>query len=134
MTKEFEQDIKDFLYERLWAYEENSFHGCDLRIELTEEENIDGCWKMYYDEAEKYIGERWDDASETYEYYIDNFGNDFAPKLNPFGRNSCMFTFFMLQYGVDEILSRSKFIDDHWDEEIKLTEETIETILSEIGA
>lgn len=132
MTKEFRQDIKDFISDRIWDFEGKSVYVADLSISLTEDENMGGAW-MSGTEGIEYIKTHWEDASETFEQAIFDFGNEIASELNPFS-DPGKFTFFMLDYGVRSVLYDSSFMNDNWNEEVELTEDVIETILSEIDA
>lgn len=132
MTKKFEEDIKNFISDRIWDFEDESVYVADLGMILTDDENKYGAW-MSGTEGVEYIKTHWEDASETFEQAIFDFGEEIASELNPFS-DPGKFTFFMLDYGVRSVLNNSSFIDDNWNEEVELTEETIKTILSEIGA
>ena len=132
MTKEFKHDIKDFISDKIWDFEGESVYVADLSMKLTEDENMYGGW-MSGTEGTEYIKTHWEDASETFEQVTFDFGKDIALELNPFSAPG-KFTFFMLDYGVNSVLNNSSFINDNWNEEVELTEETIKTILSEIGA
>ena len=123
----FQSDIMDFLTDRLYDYEGNVFYGGDMAMELTDAENMDGGWIIGYSKALDYICEHRLVSAEVF----DNFKFEFGETPNPF-ENPEGFTYYMLDYGVRNLLGGSKFLDGHWDEEIELTPEVIETIIGEI--
>lgn len=122
----FNEDIHDFIEDRLNEYEGEKFYGADLADELTDNENQDGCWILYTDKAIDYIFEnRWA-ASSTFTYFKD----ELSMAINPF-EDPEKYTYFMLYYGVREIVSDLPYVQAHWDEEITLTKDVIAQIIEE---
>lgn len=118
--------IQEHIQNRLQDYEGGEYYACDLASELTMAENYDGCAIMWTNEALQFIADNWQYASDVFDHYALNLDM----KINPF-ENPCSYTFFMLDYGVSSVLAQCAYIDEHWNEEITLTPETIETITAQ---
>lgn len=124
----FTDEIKNFVIDRLNDYENLEFYGCDLASELTMNENKDGCYYIYTEDALNFIRENWTQAAETWKYFNDDLGMS----INPF-EDPTAYTFYMLDYGVNELLNSLDFVSDNWDDEITLTRENIDKLTQEIN-
>lgn len=121
----FDQDIMDFIEDKLYAYEGEFYYGSELAAELTHDENMDGGWIPGTQAAWDYIAEHRQVASDVFDYCRDNFGESPNPLENP-----PAFTFYMLDYGVSNVLANCPTVYNQ-DDEIELTGEVINQILSE---
>lgn len=129
----FNDIMKDVIFDFLDDQEGQSFYGADLASEITMSDNTDGAFVLYTENAKNFIKEFWDEANETYEDCVFNFGSDYAGKLNPFG-NPEEYTFFMEDFGVRRIINEVEVINDNWNDEIELTPEMIDCIKKQINA
>lgn len=124
---DFTKAIQEHIEERLEDYEGNSVYMCDLATELTMYENMNGAWIIGTYQALNFICDnRWE-ASDTFDY----FKNELEMTPNPFD-NPEAFTFYMLDWGVRQILAQCEFIDENWGDELELTAETISTITEQV--
>lgn len=118
--------IQAHIQNRLQDYEGGEYYACELASELTMPENCDGCAIMWTNEALQFIADNWQYASDVFEHYA----LELDMKINPF-ENPCSYTFLMLDYGVSSVLAQCAYIDEHWNDEVTLTPETIETITAQ---
>ena len=119
---------KDFIINNIDNYSDQSIYGCDLGYTITEGINADGICTYSTYEAKKYIKFWWDEAADYFQYEKDNFGENLH---NPF-ENPEAFMVCMVIEGVNSLLSKSKFIDKNWNNNIKLTDKNIKKIIREI--
>lgn len=126
--EDFNTYCKNFISDHIYDYEGGAFYACDLGYEITQYINADGTATYSTYEAIQYIKAWWDEAADFVEYCKDNFGRILC---NPFDEPE-KFQVCMIIEGVNSILSQSDYIENHWNEEITLDEETAEKILSEI--
>lgn len=124
---QYETFVKDFIADRLNDFEGNTYDAPDLSFELTLEENNSGRVFNTTEEAECFICDNFAGARDTYNYFADQFGEHY----NPFEKPD-VFTFYMLYFGVDVLINQCDYIQEHWDEEVELTPEVIETITGQI--
>lgn len=119
---------KNHIFDKLPEYEGREVYACDLGDHLTDGMNCDGTFTYSRALALDYLREWWDDAALYYDYERDNFGESLH---NPFD-NPEAYTVCMVIEGVRSMLSQCKFIDDHWNDQIKLTKRNIKTILAQL--
>ena len=119
---------KNFITDHLENYFEQSIYGCDLGSTITEGINVNGSCTYSTYKAKEYIKFWWDEASDYFQYEKDNFGENLH---NPFERPEAFMVCMVIE-GVNSLLSKSKFIDDNWNNDIKLTEKNIKKIIREI--
>lgn len=131
MSREFNEEIREFIHDNLANYEGNTFYGCNLGYEITNDININGTATYDRNEAIEKLKEFWDDAADVFEYCKFNYGENLL--LNPFEEPE-KYHVIMIIEGVQSMLAQSDFIDKNWDNKIELTEENIKIILSEIDA
>lgn len=148
MTAKFQQEIVNFLKENINYFKGRKIYGGDLCHELTMDENNNGAWEIYTEKANAFVKKFRKDARDTIEYYNSNFGEDFlADKLGlePYdlyskriikliidSGNSSLFTFFMLYYGVDEIVPQLSCVSENWDEAVLIDQDFIDTFIAEL--
>ena len=126
--KGFTTFCKNFIIDNLPDYEGETYYACDLGSYITEGINCDGSFTYSRAEAMDYLREWWDEASEYWDYESFNFGEHY---YNPFD-NPEAFTVCMVIEGVRGILARLPFIDQNWNDEIKLTKRNIKTIFKQL--
>lgn len=107
----------------------HSDYGCDLAYTLTQDINCNGTATFSTYEAKQYIREWWDEAGEVYEYQKFHYGEALH---NPF-ENPEAFHVCMIIEGVRTLLSRCPLIDEYWNDELVLTDEAIDRLISEIS-
>lgn len=127
MEREFAFEIIDHMNDYLADHEGCTCYACDLASEMTMNENYDGCWIVYTARAVEFIKAHWDAARDTFEYFKSEL--DMTP--NPF-ENPEAYTFFMLDWGVREMLTGNEFLDEHWSEQIEITDEVRHEIMDGI--
>lgn len=128
MTRNFREEIVDFITNKLYDYEGNEIYISDLASTLTEDENVTGAYIIGFYKCLKYIAENIQDASETFDY----MKNDLDWVVNPFDEPE-KFVFMMLYWGVEEVLNEADLYSEFDDEDkITLDEDTIQTIISKI--
>ena len=120
-----------------WIFNEMSKHlqemegqvvyGCDLAFKLFENENCTGSYTCNAYESRQWIKEYWDYLGEVVEDYKFNYGE--LP-VNPFD-NEEVFQVQIILHMASSLVTESDYIEEHWDEEIELTEDIIEKIVSE---
>jgi hypothetical protein len=124
----FFEYCKDFIKDRLPLFEGYDVDTCDLGIEITDEINVNGSITHSYEDAKDYIHEWFEEAAEYWEFEKLNFGEHLH---NPFDNPEAYMVCMVIE-GVRAILGDCKTISDNWNDEIALTKETIEKILSEV--
>lgn len=119
---------KDFITNRLDDFEGSTHYVCDFASEITMSINVDGTATYSTSKAKEYLREWWDDCADYFQYEKDNFGEVLH---NPF---ECLEAFHvcMIIQGVSSLLSQCSIIDEHWNDEIEITQEVIDSILKEI--
>lgn len=129
---ELSTNFKEWLYEKidtaLFNYMGTSVYGADLAYKLFECENVDGTVTYNSYEARDFIKEHWDDAGEISEYLTTELGLN----INPFGEPE-KFHVCMLLEGASDVISRSGFVNEHWNEEMEIDMQSIECIKSDLG-
>lgn len=114
MSRGFEQEIKDFLYDRIGEMEGSSVEGADLVHELTLDENNTGAWVIYTAKANDFVEKYRTDALDTIAYYRDNFGADFIDEKLGLGEYGEPWEVFADDYVYDEdgnVISEPDFDD-----------------------
>lgn len=127
--EDFNTYCKNFILDHIYDYEGGTFYACDLGYEITQGINVDGSATYSTYEAMQYIKTWWNKAADFCEYCKDNFGEIIC---NPFDEPE-KFHVCMIIEGVNSILAQCSYIDDHWDDEIKLDAGAIEKIIGEMG-
>ena len=119
---------KNFIINNIDNYSDQSIYGCDLGNTITEGINIDGTCTYSTYKAKEYIKFWWDEAADYFQYEKNSFGENLH---NPF-ENPDAFMVCMVIEGVNSLLSKSKFINKNWYNNIKLTDKNIKKIIREI--
>ena len=128
----FVEYCKNYIIDTLPEYEGNETYGADLCSLIMEGPYADGSLTYSTQEALDYIREWWYECAEFWDYAKFNFGKDYlADNLNVFD-NTERFMVVMVSEGVAYILSKVSVVDENWNNDFELTEEVIDTILSEI--
>ena len=124
---DFMDEMKDYAIEKLDELEGLNVYACDLTSELTRDDNATGAYVIGFNAALDYISEHISEAADAWNYYNDELNYP----INPFEYPE-LFTCFMLDYGVREVMGRVKYLNDHWDEQITLDKATIGIIAAQI--
>ena len=128
----FVEYCKDYIIDILPEYEGNRTYGADLCGLIMEGPNVNGSLTYSTQKAIDYLREWWYECGEFWDYAKMNFGKDYvADSLNVFD-NPESFMVAMVYEGVAYILSKVSVVDENWNNDFELTEEVIDTILSEI--
>lgn len=121
-------EIKAYLNDKLNDYKGCNSYGSDLAFLLTESENATGSVYCNTYQTKELIKANFDFFGSFLEYYKDNAGE----MLNPFSEPEKVHVIFLIE-AVNQILSTSKYLLANWDNQIKLTDETIELIKEDIN-
>ena len=119
---------KNYIIDHIENWEGSTKYACDLGNYLTEGPNIDGSLTYSTYMAKEYIREWWYEAGEYWEYEKDNFGENLN---NPFDNPEAYMVCMVIE-GVNAILSRCQYIEDNWNDEITLDEDTIKMIIEQV--
>ena len=128
ILESYTEYCKKHIETEIHNYEAQTYYTCDLATYLTERINANGSATFSTYLAKEYIKEWWNDASDYYQYEVDNFGENIH---NPFERPEA-FHVCMIVQGVQQLLSEVSIIQDNWNDRIELTKKVIEQILSEV--
>lgn len=124
---ELEKWVLQEMVEHLEDLEGQVVYGCDLAFTLFEGENNTGSYTCNAYESRQWIKEYWDYLGEVVEDYEFNYGE--VP-TNPF-KSVEEFQMQIILHMASSLVAESTFVEVNWNEEIELTEETIEQIVSE---
>lgn len=124
---ELEKWVLQEMAEHLEDLEGQVVYGCDLDFELFKSKNIDGSFTCSAHKSREWINEYWDYLGEVVEDYEFNYGE--LP-VNPFDSEE-IFQLQIIIFLASRLVCESTFVEVNWNEEIELTEETIEQIVSE---
>lgn len=119
---------KEFIVDHLPDYLGTDVYGCDLGYKITDGINADGSCTYSTYKAKEYLKFWWDDAADYFQYEKDNFGENLH---NPFESPEAYMVCMVIE-GVNSLLSKSKFIDKNWNNNIELTDKNINKIIREI--
>ena len=118
------------MQEMMWHLENlegKVVYGCDLAFKIFENENVTGSYTCNACKSREWIKEYWDYLGEVVEDYEFNYRE--LP-VNPLV-NEEVFQMEIIRYMASRLADESTFVEVNWNEEIELTEETIEQIVSE---
>ena len=127
-NRTFWDEIADHIIDWMWDNEGDTLYAADMRGECDMGENMVGAWKIYTSDACDFIAKYWDEASATFDY----FKNELDMAINPF-ESPTAYTFYMLDYGIGEIMSNCPFFDDNWNNEIALVPGVIKHITNQLN-
>ena len=127
MLNRLENWVMQEMIEHLQEMEGQVVYGCDLAFKLFENENVTGSYTCNAYESRQWIKEYWDYLGEIVEDYKFNYGELPA---NPFD-SAETFQVQIILHMASNLVAESDYIEEHWNEEIELTEDIIKTIVSE---
>ena len=107
--------VKDIIINELYNYEEESFYGCDLGYGLLEGYNIDGVYFYNNYKAREFIKENFEDFGEIVDEIAFQFGSESIPNVFAEPDKFCVVCFLEV---ASYILSKCKYVDDRWGEEL----------------
>ena len=125
--KKFTTELKETIIDRLNDYKNTTVYGCDLAYTLFESENATGSVLCNTYLTKEFIKENFDLFGDLVEYIDDNLDM----KLNPFLEPEKAHVILMLESS-QSLLSQLDFINDYWDEKIKLTDKVIKEITDQL--
>lgn len=125
----FVKYCKDYIVNHIEEYIGNVCDGCDLGYDITSAPNMDGTLTFSRYKALEYLSAWHEYAGEYFDYEKQNFGSD--GMHNPFG-NPEAYMVCMVVEGVNNILGRCPSIEEKWNDNFELTEDMVETIVSEV--
>lgn len=126
--KTFDEYIKESLEQALDDYVGVKINLSELSWELTSRENTDGT--MFYSiyKSTEFIHEYFYEIGEVYEQLQEELGD---LKINPFTEPEKLTVMIYIEK-VRDILSESEFINEHWYDEIELTQEISDLIKGQV--
>ena len=118
------------MQEMLWhlqKMEGQTVYGCDLAFQLFKSENCTGSYTCNAFESREWIKDNWFDLCEIVEEYEYEFG-EYPDNcwINPE-----RFQVQIILYMASSLVGKSDYIEEHWNEEIELTEDIIEKVSAE---
>ena len=121
---------KQYIYDHIDDYRGQKVYPCDLGYTLTEGPNCNGTLTYDRREAEDYLKEWWDDASDYFDYEVLNFGQGRNPFNNPEAYMVCM-----VIEGVAALISQAfdQIEGVDWNEKVELTGDLIEQITEKVN-
>ena len=125
--KKFTTELKETIIDRLNDYKNTTVYGCDIAYTLFESENATGSVLCNTYLTKEFIKENFDLFGDLVEYIDDNLDM----KLNPFLEPEKAHVILMLESS-QSLLSQLDFINDYWDEKIKLTDKVIKEITDQL--
>lgn len=126
MTKEFENEIIEFIKDTAENYDTIDICGCDVAMYLTEDINNLGYYFLDEEKNKNFIRHYFEDAGETFNYFRDNF--DMI--INPFD-NPSTFVVYMIIYGVETFVNNSDYIYENWDKIFTLAPNVVKEIIGD---
>ena len=121
--------VIDLLLNELENYEDTKVYACELAYTLLEGYNIDGSITYNTYDAKEWIKENYDDIGEFLENYGFCVGNDNLSSLAIDIFTNPEKAMVIIVYEVaTNILSKLKFIEDNWNNEIILNTKNISKI------
>lgn len=121
------EKVKEYLINELENHSEVTVYACDLGIELTDGICRNGTVENSTVGTIEKMKDYWNEYGSVFAYMEDNYGK----ALNLFD-NSGGFDAEAYCIIAGDILSNCDFIDENWDQEIRLDEETVKKIIYEI--
>ena len=121
--------VKDIIKEELENYEDTTAYGCDLSYTLLEGYNIDGVYFYNNYKATAFIKKHFDEFGEVVEEISFNLGSENIPNVFDEPDKFCVVCFIEI---ASYLLSKCKYVDDNWINEITLNKEIINTIKKEL--
>lgn len=132
-------EIKNFVKQEIIEKLENlkdcneSFYASDLGWSLFESENIDGAYFYNNYNARNWLREHFDDLSEIIEELKFQFDAEYCNKiLLDFFNHPDRFILVIVLEVSSYLMGKCKTIDKNWNYEITLSNELINTLISEL--
>ena len=129
MLEIIKEKVIDELNERIGQ----TVYLCDLGMELSESENVNGSWYCSRYKAEEEVKANFDTCGKFVEWHKMNFGET----LNPFDdveKFHCIMMVFAVEGAFSSALNNTEY-SDLWNEKVEITEEfakAIETALNDV--
>lgn len=125
--------LKNWMIEAIMAeleeLEGQEVYGADLGYKVFERYNVDGSYTYSTNEAKEWVKEYFDELGEIVEEIKDNLGAECIP--NVFDNVEAFQVVIILEYA-NNLLAQCETVDNGWNDEIEMTEETIEKIKEEL--
>ena len=115
MKREFHELITEHIADWMHDNEGREVYAEDLASEITMDANYTGAWIIGTYRASEFIREYWDEAAATFEY----FHTEMMIDPNPFQEPEA-FTFYMLDWGVHEVLGDLDIMNRIWGDRIEI--------------
>ncbi len=127
----YEQTCLEHIKDTLPEYIGQDVEICDLGMMLSEGENANGSWYCSTHKAEQDLDEFGrDSVAEFIEDYQSEFGD--KPQYDAYCEPESFHCLMMIM-GVEKLLNESDTIQEHWNENIELTQEMVDQIIEEIA-
>lgn len=107
----------------------NTTYGCDLGYGIFETANVDGSYTYSTHKAKEWIREYFDELGDVVEEIQFNLGENSV--ANCFNEPEKFMVQIMLESS-SSLIAQCKTVEENWNNEIELTEETIKQIIEEL--
>ena len=125
----FVEYCKNYISNTLAEYMGQTVEACELGYLITEGPNANGTLTFSTQKALDYLCEWRYDAADYYDHCVDSYGSVLH---NPFG-NPEAYMVCMVIDGCNSLLQSTKFVQEHYDERIELTQEVIDQIIEDVN-
>lgn len=125
------KEIIEKIIDKLTDYEDTTQYACDLAYTLFESENVDGTFTYSTYEAKEWIKNNFEEIGEVWEELKFSFGADFLSNYNLFD-NPEKFMVLIILESASHLLSKCKYIDDNWNNEVTLSKKVITTLKNQL--
>lgn len=130
-----ENEVREMIVEKLKYFENNYddyIYGCDLSNIIFEEENINGA---FFIDSENFIKKHFEFMGEIYNQISDEFDYDFSNRVaKDLFDYPDRFVCVIILTITNNLINQLDFINNCWDDEIKLDTETVDKIIKELKA
>lgn len=131
-----ENEVRKMIIQKLEYFENNyddNIYGCDLSIAIFEEENTNETFFPYTIESVGFIKRHVALIGEIYNQIRDEFGSDFSNRVaNDLFNCPDRFVCVIILTVANNLINQLDFINNCWDDEIKLNSETVGKIIKEL--
>lgn len=124
----FVKFIREFVTDKLFENEGLCSYGCDLAFELDMEENNNG-FVTSQDDALEFFNKYPRAFLATIDWIVGVFG---AEELAHAAKSWQTFAFYVLHFGVENMVNQLPFVEENWDDEFELDENAIAILIEQV--
>lgn len=131
-----ENEVREMIIQKLKYFENNyddDIYGCNLSIAIFEEENTNETFFSYTIESVDFIKRHVEFIGEIYNRIRDESGSDFSNRVaHDLFDYPDRFVCVIILTVANNLINQLDFINNCWDDEIKLDTETVDKIIKEL--